>query len=351
VRVLFVAQDSKLFHTHQISDALQGLGAETEVMRFADYGYLSRRFTIIPKLKLLTHIVKFSPDVVFTDIYHWDAWASKIVAPILAHMRGDFWTEFNYLYALRSHKPLHSKMLTLLTKFIMVSGLGFAHTILPICDWLGGIVKTHYPRKQVRTLHQPIEPKIWTENYVEPMKLNHPAAISLFGFNIWPKVAGLVRFLPVAKMLSNTHFYIAGSGPYFERFLSYQPPSNMQFLGQLTYPIQVKSFLATGDVYIHPSGQDACPLTVMEAGLMEKAIVATNVGGVPEVIGDKKFLVKDGGTESWVSKIQYLLDHPEERERSGAVNRHHIEHQFSMDKITKELFTYMKDVLGGKEND
>jgi glycosyltransferase involved in cell wall biosynthesis len=152
-------------------------------------------------------------------------------------------------------------------------------------------------------------------------------------------------------MLSNTHFYIAGSGPYFEQFLSYQPPSNMRFLGQLTYPIQVKSFLATGDVYIHPSGQDACPLTVMEAGLMEKAIVATNVGGVPEVIGDKKFLVKDGGTESWVSKIQYLLDHPEERERSGAVNRHHIETQFSMDKITKELFTYMKDVLGGKEND
>ena len=75
---------------------------------------------------------------------------------------------------------------------------------------------------------------------------------------------------------------------------------------------------------------------------MEKAVVATDVGGIPEVMCNKGFLVKDGDTGDWIAKIQDVLDHPNDRETIGVRNRVFIEENFSMDKISKELFEYIR---------
>jgi len=338
----------------RLAKALASNGATTQVLEFNKYACLRNRpiLSLFPSPKLLPAIVSFHPDIVFTDIYNYDSWGSKLAAyPILAHMRGDYWTEFTYLYLTRTrYSSLFMKWATFWLKFVTERGIDFAHTILPICGWLAKQVKEHRPRKRIRVLYQPIEPRIWLreqseERIVLKMVLKHPAVISVFDFNILPKVQGFIRFLNVTRKMPQLNFYIAGSGPYFNHVLSQNPPQNVKFLGQLPYPNGVKAFLKTGDLYVHPSGQDACPLTVMEAELMKMAVVATDVGGVPEVVGDKRFLVKDGDTEGWMSKIQYLLDHPEERERAGSVNRHYIETGFSMDKIAGELFVYMKEVL------
>lgn len=326
-------------------------GAETQVLQFSRYANLTPRwpFTLLPSPKLLPRIVGFQPDVIFTDIYHFDSWVSRLAAyPILAHMRGDFWSEFAYLYYTRTrYKSVLTKLASMWIRFVMERGIDFAHTIMPICNWLATRVKHHRPKKRIKVLYQPIEPKIWTDDQdEEEMTLTHPAVISTFHFHILPKVFGFLRFMEVARAMPEINFYIAGSGPYLNYVLSRNPPSNMKFLGQLPYPGGVKSFLREGDVYVHPSGQDACPLTVMEAELMQKAVIGTDVGGVPEVMADKRFLVKDGDTVDWIRKIRWLLDHDGERETVGANGRRFIEENFSMEKISRELFEYMRSVVG-----
>jgi len=77
---------------------------------------------------------------------------------------------------------------------------------------------------------------------------------------------------------------------------------------------------------------------------MKKAVIATNVGGVPEIVSDKRLLVKDGDTRNWIAKIQELLDHPEDLEAIGARNRSFIVENFSLGRISKDLFEYMKKV-------
>lgn len=347
MRVLFVAQDSKLYHIERLADSIRRYGAETEVLRFSQYAFLTPRFTLVPSPRLLTRIIDFRPNVVFTDIYHYDSWVSRLASyPILAHMRGDFWSESTYLYQIRARqKSLPAQLLSMWTRFVMERGLDFAHTILPICSWLATRVKDHRPKKKIRVLYQPIEPEIWRENESEEeMKLDHPAVISVFDFNILPKVLGLIRFLEVVRAMPQVNFYIAGSGPYLGHILSQDPPRNMKFLGRLPYPPGVRSFLREGDVYVHPSGLDACPLSVMEAQLMKKAVISTDVGGVPEVMSDKRFLVKDGDTTDWIKKIRWILGHPDESKKVGTHGRRFVEENFSLDKISKDLFEYMKSI-------
>ncbi len=144
--------------------------------------------------------------------------------------------------------------------------------------------------------------------------------------------------------MTDLNFYIAGSGPYFDKVAAMNVPSNMNFLGHLKYPTEVKAFLDEGDICVHPSGLDACPLSVMEAQLMRKAIIATNVGGVPEVMADKNFLVEDGDTMGWIGKIRWLLDHPTECETIGANGRRFVEEKFSLERISRDLFEYLKNV-------
>jgi len=350
LRVLFVAQDSKLFHIGRLAESIRKYGAETKVLRFSQYTYLTPRFTFLPSTELFTRIIDFQADVVFTDVYHYDSWASRLAGcKILAHMRGDFWSEFAYLYHIRARrKSLPAKLVTMWVRFVIERGIDFAHTILPICNWLATTVKHHRPKKRIKVMYQPIEPEIWREEEDrDEMKLDHPAVISVFDFNIWPKVLGLIRFLDVARVMPQVNFYVAGSGPYLGQVLSQGPPRNVKFVGRLRYPDGVRAFLKEGDIYVHPSGQDACPLTVMEAQLMKKAVVATDVGGVPEIMCDKRFLVKDGDTRNWMTKIQDLLDHPEERESIGTRCRYFVEENFSLSRISKDLFEYMKKVATG----
>jgi len=286
-------------------------------------------------------MVRIDPDVLFTDIYQYDAWFAKAIdCPILAHLRGDFWTEFEALS--RSRRSPASKFASAWLKYLMDRGVGFAHTVLPICNWLAEQVTHRRPDKRVKVLYQAIESEIWNDD-CETLELRHPAIISVFDFRILPKLEGLIRFFDVARAMPDFNFYVAGTGPYIRRVLA-EKPRNMTLQGHLCYPDEVKAFLRAGDVYVHPSGLDACPLTVMEAQLMEKPVVATNVGGVPEIVCDKRLLTEDGDTDGWVSKINWLLDNPAEAAEIGRSGRQFIEENFSLNRISRDLFACMEDV-------
>lgn len=57
------------------------------------------------------------------------------------------------------------------------------------------------------------------------------------------------------------------------------------FTGYLTDPPY--NLIKDAELYIHPSYLDNSPLSVMEAMALSKPVVATNVGGIPEIIDDK----------------------------------------------------------------
>jgi hypothetical protein len=118
------------------------------------------------------------PDVVFTDVYQYDSWVAKLLGiPVFAHMRGDFWTEFSQLQQLRvDQEKLISAVEAGWLKWLMNRSIGFAHTVLPICNWLAEQVKAHVLTKRIKVLYQPIQTNVWTTKDDDlKTELKHPA--------------------------------------------------------------------------------------------------------------------------------------------------------------------------------
>ena len=108
-----------------------------------------------------------------------------------------------------------------------------------------------------------------------------------------------------------------------------------KWLGRLEYPDKVREYLNGIDVYALITGMDLAPLTLKEAQLMEKPVVATDVGGVGEMMSDKKtgFLIKEGDHVDLINKLSLLLEDKDLVEQMGIEGRKFVENMFSWDKI------------------
>ena len=81
------------------------------------------------------------------------------------------------------------------------------------------------------------------------------------------------------------HLVIVGAGPYEQEVRAYAAASRIcdriHFVG---HHLDVAPWFALADVVANPSDRDACPIAVIEAMSASKPIVATHVGGIPELV-------------------------------------------------------------------
>ena len=92
-------------------------------------------------------------------------------------------------------------------------------------------------------------------------------------------------------------------------------------------------------------GKDISPLTLQEAQLMEKPVIATNVGGVPELIQNEKtgFLVEPNETSKLEECLAVLIEDEKKRKVMGKNGREFIKEKFSWEVITKQFADVMKN--------
>jgi glycosyltransferase involved in cell wall biosynthesis len=85
----------------------------------------------------------------------------------------------------------------------------------------------------------------------------------------------------------------------------------------------VPELLATADVFVLSSHSEGLPLSILEAMATGLPVVASNVGGVSEVVveGDTGLLVPPGDAQSLAAAIERLLEDPVLRRRLGEAGR------------------------------
>jgi glycosyltransferase involved in cell wall biosynthesis len=122
---------------------------------------------------------------------------------------------------------------------------------------------------------------------------------------------------------------------------------NFHWLGMLEYPDKVREFLSEIDVYALITGMDLAPLSLKEAQLMEKPVVATNVGGNPEMMVDGKtgFLVDKGNPEQLIDKFSLLLKDETLAKKMGDSGRKFVEEAFNWELITKKFIKILESYL------
>lgn len=108
-------------------------------------------------------------------------------------------------------------------------------------------------------------------------------------------------------------------------------------LGKLEHDHMMKQYV-TSDIFINPSYSEGLPTTVLEAGLMKCAVVATDVGGTSEIIEDRKdgLLCKPEVLDI-VEKLEILIKDKNLREQLSENLYNKINKQFSWENTTKQL--------------
>jgi glycosyltransferase involved in cell wall biosynthesis len=113
----------------------------------------------------------------------------------------------------------------------------------------------------------------------------------------------------------------------------------------------VASYLDALDLYVHPSLKEAFGLAVVEAMAMGKAVVATTVGGLPEVVaqGETGLLVPPGDAESFAAAVVSLLEDRARREQMGICGRARAQERFSLDASVAHMEQLYGEVLAGQK--
>jgi len=286
-------------------------------------------------------INNYSPDFIFTERSHshFTSLVLKTNIPLIIFIRGNMWIESDVAKKIK-HTSIEKKIEIGLKNIIREKCFKNKSTIiLPICNYLTEIIKNKYPKKNIKTFYQGIEVDFW-KPLSSKNNLIHPCVGLLQGAHIWGKAQEMLTLEKVLKEFPKITFYWAGDGPYAEKILSVlKKYPNFKWLGNLDYPNKVKEYLDEIDIYALISGMDMSPHTVLEASMMEKPVIATNVGGIPELMKDNEtgFLVEKGNPEELIEKISFLLENPEIAGKMGIAGRKFIEENFSWEKIAKEF--------------
>jgi len=113
----------------------------------------------------------------------------------------------------------------------------------------------------------------------------------------------------------------------------------------------VAELLAGFDIFVIPSLNEGISNTILEAMATGLPVVATAVGGNPELVtpGATGVLVEAGDPEALVAGIQGYLDRPELRIEHGAESRRMIENNFSLRSMIDQYLAVYDEVAGVSE--
>jgi len=97
------------------------------------------------------------------------------------------------------------------------------------------------------------------------------------------------------------------------------------------------------DIFVLASLAEAAPVVILEAMACAKPVVATKVGGVPELVtdGETGILVPPKDNKAIADAVLYLLNHPEEAKQVGMKGRQRVVEHFDVEKCVqkhKELY-------------
>lgn len=144
-------------------------------------------------------------------------------------------------------------------------------------------------------------------------------------------------------------FALVGLGPEHDRLLA--RAGELGVLGErVLFPgfrQDVDRVLAGADIVVQPSSADALPTALIHALAAGKPIVATRVGGIPEIVGDQAgTLVDSGDAEILAREVSRLAEDPATLRLMGKRARERFEGEFDGRLWVARLRTLYEEVLG-----
>lgn len=178
--------------------------------------------------------------------------------------------------------------------------------------------------------------------------------VGFIGRMVWEK--GINVFLEAASELckkrADIHFLLVGDGP-LQGDLKQQArdlgiAKTCSFTG---FRSDISAVLKVTDIVALPSFVEGLPMVILEAMAAKVPVVASAVGGIPEMIREGKngFCVPPGDVASLSEKLLFLVNDKDLREKMGKAAKRHVEESFSettMIRKTRQVYCDLMEAKG-----
>lgn len=139
-----------------------------------------------------------------------------------------------------------------------------------------------------------------------------------------PKDFGL--FMATAKLLPQYAFVWIGN----QREVT-EHPENVYFLGNIP---NAKMYNSITDLFVLPTNYEGLPMVILEAMSFGKPVVASNVGGISEIVENgKNGYVVENTPQTFAEKISYILENEDVYRSFSTYAQNCLVEEFTIDKM------------------
>jgi glycosyltransferase involved in cell wall biosynthesis len=220
-----------------------------------------------------------------------------------------------------------------------------ANQLIILCDAFRPILKTLGAKdKRMSTVYTGID------NEVQEFQNKQNKMIVTCVSRLRPRKGHKYLFEALSLLnndLSNVEVRIVGDGEMREELenqIRELQLDNVYFLGSRN---DVPKLLGQSDIFVLPTTSDTLPISLIEAMFAGQAILATNVGGIPEIIleDDTGLIVEPANPKQLAKKLLLLLQDESLRERLANRTRRFAEKQLTVSNMVNEIDKVYQSLL------
>ncbi|WP_244815852.1 glycosyltransferase family 4 protein [Caballeronia sp. Lep1P3] len=193
-----------------------------------------------------------------------------------------------------------------------------------------------------------------------PVFLKHPNIVCVAGMYRRKGIADLLKAFALVRdqsahqreFMAEPHLYLVGEGPERESMQALAGELGVAaFVHFAGFVLDPRPYLASADVFALLSHQDPCPLVIAEAREAGCAIVATNVGGIPDLLdgGAAGVLVPPNDPAQAAAKLRWLLLDSQARAQYASRARENIE-RLSVERVSADYIAIYQHTLAERES-
>jgi glycosyltransferase involved in cell wall biosynthesis len=219
------------------------------------------------------------------------------------------------------------------------------------------------PEQKLRLVHNGIDTRPFTaavqrESAAKIRRAARGRKVVLFVGRLIPDKGPQVIIQAARKLIlergrRDLSFFIGGDGRLRRllqaRIRRYKLTEEVFLLGKLSHHEAIESYFGA-DLIVMPSLHEGFPLTALEALAAGRPLLASRVGGLPEIIehGATGFLVDKQTPEAWGDAIESIVDDPERMVRCGQNGKAFVLDRFSSETMVSATANVYEEALSLK---
>lgn len=163
----------------------------------------------------------------------------------------------------------------------------WSRRVIMVSAALGDLYAGSFDPAKVRVVHNGIEVDRFRRDRAETRarlerEYGIPPGVKLaVAVSVLRPGKGIEVLLDAVERIAGMHFLIVGDGPKRAEWQAMTTSDRVHWAG---YRTDVDAILAGCDLFVHPSLDDAFPTVLLEAMAASLPVVASNVGGIPEIV-------------------------------------------------------------------